>query len=750
MSATDFVRAGLFGVDVLVVISTAWLAVCACGHARRGILEPAIAGMLAAATIVIAAGALLGATGGFGPRGFLLLHLAAAGAVALLRRRVLRGDFQAALAWLRDARAWFVQPGAARALSLALLIILVGLTVISAWVQPAVLDAVTYRLPRLAHWMQVGRIDAIGSADSRMTFVAGGWEIAVAWILGATTDGYRPFGLVQAFAGWLTVAATIGLARETGLSRIGALMAGALVFAMANVVIQFTAAQTDLLTAGTFAASFYLWLRALRRKAVPILGCLGVGVSLAVKGTVFYIAPAALAWMTWFAWQHRLSVRQWVWSLCIGVVGIAAVAGPGFILNLRTYGTAFGPREMVAKHHRGFHSSGDLMDKLRWNIASSLAQNFEPHAQPWPFRETARQAGLAVAQMLPSNDPYALDGIDRRRTVTAVLNQRLPDPDITAFGWMVPLLFGIGIVTASVRWRETSARLTLIWAAGVIVFGLFFHGMHQWHQYAFRYQVLIAPWLAIVSAWSLDRLQKRLRLAVWTAVILAAANLTLHLTFASPLSGWRSVISPENSLNYFVLREWKDWSSKLDGPLLLALPEQRPLAAFYRQAFDRNVTYASAAALSALNAEELAPAAGWVVVPATRFIGREGRVAGRTWLFAGDERHPMSIAAYRRLGAEETMTPILYRHLRTQTGEGIRHELIVRTWDASPVRFAIRHELGAAGSVVVTTSAGTETHEFARGRETHVEVSLLKDTLSQVAITVRGRTSNATRVELLP
>jgi hypothetical protein len=752
MNFTDLVRLGLFGVDVGAVVLIAWLTACACGHGRRGILEPAVAWLLAGAITVIGAGTLLGQFGGFGAEGFLIVHLGLAGSMIFLRLRFLWEDLHSVQIWAREVRAYFVQSGPLRVFAISMLAVLLGLTVIAAWTQPAVLDAVTYRLPRLAHWLQEGRINAIGSPDVRMTFVAGGWEVAVAWILGATSNGYQQFGLVQAIGGWLIVGATVGLARETGLSKTGAIVAGSLVLGMANVVIQFTAAQTDLLTAGTFAAAFYLWLRATRRQSMPTLGCLGVGLSLAIKGTVFYIVPAGLIWVAWFGWKHRISMRCWVYSILIGVVGVVVFAGPGFLLNVRAYGTALGPVEMVSKHHRGFDSIGGLVDKLRWNFAASFAQNFDPHAQPWPFREAARKAGLAVAETLPSNDPYALDGIDRRSAVSAVLNQRLPDPDVTAFGWVVVLLFSVAVVTALIQPRGSTEKNVLIWTAGVTVFAVFFHGMHQWHQYEFRYEVIIAPWLAVVGASAVERTPKALGVAVIVTLALGTLNVALHVTFGSQLSGWRMVSAPQRSLSYFVLNEWREWSRQLEGPLVLVLPEQRPVSAFYRQGVSREINYGSQSAASVLTAEELSPNAGWMVVPAARFIGQEGNVVGRTWLFGGDERHPMSVAAYRRARKGERISPLVYQHLQVREGADIRHELLVRTWDSPSLHFVFHHEVGATGSYVVATNNAKLAGEFDRDRQTRVEVVVPEGTLSQIAITIREESSSGevpTLVELV-
>jgi 4-amino-4-deoxy-L-arabinose transferase-like glycosyltransferase len=735
----DAVRSLCFALNVVVVVFTAWLAVRATGHFTRGPLEALVATLLATLILVVGVGTLLGEVGWFGPGGFLIGHCGMAAGMAFLRRKDLAADLRSLGACSQQLRAALVKPADGWGVALALLGALVALSGIAVGVEPAVLDAVTYRLPRLAHWLQEGRIGVIESEDARMTFVAGGWEIAVAWVLGATSGGYQLFGVVQVISGWLTVGATIGLARETGMSRTAALLSGALMLGMGNVVVQFAAAQTDLMTAGAFAASFYLWLRALRHGQVSILGIVGVGLALAVKGTVFYLVPGALVWVLWFGWRYPLSWRKWGWSIAVGAIGVAALAGPGFWRNFRAYGAALGPRNWVAKHHQGFDSMSGLLQKYRWNLGASLAQNFEPHSQPWPLRASARSLGVQLASTLPSQDPYTLDGRDRRGWLKdAVFNLPLADADVVAFGIVALLLFSLGTVTALVGRREPAAHVVLVWAGGTIVFFLFFHGMHQWHPFEFRYQVIAAPWVAIVSGWGIERLSRGLRLVAWVLIMAATAEVAAHVTFRTHQAGWRTIVAPSRSLGYFVLSNWQNWSAELKGPLRLALPEERPVAAFYRQGISRRVTYFPQAGPDIMLAEHFVPQDGCVVVPVTRFVGREGSVAASTWLFRGDEQSPFSVAAYRRLLPGETPAPVLYRNLEVKQGAETRRDLLVKTWSSDPVRFRIRNETEVAGTFVVTTPAGVQSGTVPSSGLSDVVVALPGNAVSEVTIAVRS------------
>jgi len=119
-------------------------------------------------------------------------------------------------------------------------------------------------------------------------------------------------------------------------------------------------------------------------------------------------------------------------------------------------------------------------------------------------------------------------------------------------------------------------------------------------------------------------------------------------------TGWKSIVQPENLVVYFAAMKWREWSQDLDhagDPLLLALPEERPLAAFYRHWPPRVVAFKPEPGNNMLTAEDFVRGEkGWVIVPATRFIGREGHVAAKVLLFDGNENSIFSLASLSNIG----------------------------------------------------------------------------------------------------
>ena len=165
---------------------------------------------------------------------------------------------------------------------------------------------------------------------------------------------------------------------------------------------------------------------------------------------------------------------------------------------------------------------------------------------------------------VPIRDPFTLDGLSRKITLQETfLDRTAPDADTASFGIVAFVLFVAGSLAALVRWNRGGMQVAG-WSAGVVAFLLFFHAMQQWHPYAFRYFVLAAPWVAVVSAWGIEQLRGTARVAVWVLVLAASAEVCWSVTTRTHQSGLRAVTRPERSLTYFVSDGWGRWSDGLE------------------------------------------------------------------------------------------------------------------------------------------------------------------------------------------
>ena len=721
----------------LVAWAAGWIAVAG-GHARHGPLEALVAwgwGVLAAVTGV---GVALGWLGGIGPLGFLAGHAVLVVLLAAARRGRWRDDARAAAAAARALRTELGAGGTTAWICRGLAAALGSLAVVALLAAPATYDALAYRLPRIGAWLQAGRIGFLETADARMNYMAALPDVAMAWWLGWSGAGFGGAAVVAAAGGALAAVATIGLARQSGLGRPAAALAGLLPLGSANVLVQFTALHTDLVAAGAVAAAVFLAWRAAERGEVSWPGGLGLGVAVAAKATVFHLLPALALWAGLVAWRVRPGRSAAVRWAAAAAAGLLWFAGPGLVRNVAAYGHPLGPAEEVRRHQRWPDTPAELGAKLGLNLIATTAQLFEPHAQPPGAREPARAVGAALAAMLPARDDDAFEARGRRGALEEVLARPEPDADVVSCGVLAVLLAAAG-ATAAIGGARPGCGAMRAWAAGLALYALAQHATLQWHAYGFRFHVLAAPWLAVLGAWAIEGAGRRGRLALWASVVAIGAATGAHVMLRTHQSGWRAVAAPERSRGFFVFANWRDWTRALGGEraaLRVALPANLPVAAFFRVPGVR-AEWAREPAAAAAAAESAVPAdGGWLVVPAGLFAGREGRVAARTWLFRGDEGSAFSLAAYRRLRPGEEPAAAVYRHRVDGPETERRHALLVRAWPARGATLAIRNPDTAPWTWTVAAPGGVRSGRVAAGATVESALAVPADALAEVVVTL--------------
>lgn len=728
----------LLGVDALLIGMGAWLLVRLFADELPSALEQLLAWGLAAMGLIAGAGILLGMTGGLGRFGFLWVHLVVLVAVAGVRRAAWRDDFRAWRA-LVDWRARFLAPSRAETFLRVLLLLVVALLFgLALAAEPVVFDALTYRLSRIGHWLQEGRVVMIGGDDARLNYMPVVPDLVMAWLLGGSASGFGMVALAQTFGGLLALGATVGLARLMGVGRLPALAAGGLVLGLPNVAPQFTAAYTDLFTAGVLAAGFYLWLAALRRGHGSRWGGVAAGLALGSKGTIFYFAPGLLLAVGWLAWRHRAGANHWRRTLLAAALAVTVFALPAMIRNVRVYGGPAGPEDFVRLHHGENPGVAGSVEKLRLNLASSFVQLLEPNSQFPGWSGLTRSLGETVLRTLPKEDPYAFQGLDRHANLEKIYGVAAPDADVTSTGILLPLLALAATVAAWMRRKTADGQLALVWSVALGAFVLFLCWRVQWHPYLFRFFGLAAPWLAALAVWWLQLLPGQARAIAWIVTLAATCTGLSGALFKTYQSGWPAVVRPAQSTGFHVYQNWRAWTAALDRPdevLRPALDVNSPLAAFYRQASPRRILPEKLSTLPAGTAQAcVRPGEGWVIVPVAQFLGHEGRVMGRTWLFEGDERHPYSVAAWRALGPGEKPVPLLYRNRVVAAGPKERRELLIRGWDNKPVPLAVGNRGSAAVHCTVWTPLGVVETDVGPGAEVVFEVQLPASGLTPAAI----------------
>ncbi len=636
----------LFALDAGLVLVAAWWLALLLQPAGAGRLERLAGWLLGVPLIVVASAEVLGWCGLLGREGFLFAHALIAGGlgVAVRAKRLplvpqfgWPGGEDRTLGWLLGL----------------MLVMVLGLALLAARTNPLVFDALTYRLPRAALWLQEGRVMHFATDDARLNYMAPAPDLFAAWLLGARQAGYDLTALGQTLSGCLLLLATMGLARLTGLSQRASAGAAFVLLALSPAAAQFTSAYTDLFAGGVIAAALYLWLAAARRGKLAALGAMGAALAVASKGTLVYFVPSLLLWLAWWQRRHPLPARCWGVGLAWGALAAAVIVWPGWARNGSTYRGVAGPAESVRQHHGEWRGTAAGAEKLWLNLRSSLALNLAPVNQPWPVDRAGGAAPAALAAGLPAQDAYAFEDFNRRERLRQVLALTEPDADVAAPGWPVPLLALLAGLAASVWRGMPGAGGARWWLAGVALFVVTLHGMALWHPYLLRFTVLVAPWIAVLAVWGASSLTAWRRTAAWTLLAVLAAGGLWQGAMKTYQAGWPALAAPQRALSFVVFASWRTWSRELtplDEPLHLALPVNRPLAAFLRLPENRPVRVHPLEALRGRSAAEaVAGLDGWLVVPAGFFAGREERVERRAWSFDGNPAHEFSLAAYRRV-----------------------------------------------------------------------------------------------------
>jgi hypothetical protein len=318
-------------------------------------------------------------------------------------------------------------------------------------------------------------------------------------------------------------------------------------------------------------------------------------------------------------------------------------------------------------------------------------------------------------------------------------------------GVILPGLGLLGFVLALSR-RYPGGDDIVVLGVGLLVFAVFFHAMQQWHPYAFRYFTLASPWLAVMAVWGMQQLPAAPKSVAWTFGLGSALLVAVHMLVYTHQAGWPAVIRPEASRPAYVAAEWRRWVLMLDqagAPLRPSLPFNRPLAALYRNGSGRKVHPLGADAATGTTAEKILAdhGSGWLVVPAARFLGQEGAVAGRVWLDQGDPESPFSVAAYRRLVSGEFERPMVYRQVVRWEDGRLYHDLLVRPGANGEVSLLLASPTGFRHTIVTPLEVVRGEHQ---GGELTVKIQLPGRQVAEVRLWLEPAGSDHTPSGLPP
>jgi hypothetical protein len=250
-------------------------------------------------------------------------------------------------AWLRSL------PRPERILLTGLVGVAVILTAIALISPPNNVDSLLYHLPRVRHWAQQGSLDFYPAAYAHQLFMPPWAELTLLQIrLLFGSDRLANLLQLTSFVGCVVGVAL--LAASLGAGRAGRWLAAAFVASIPIVILEATSTQNDLVVSLwlVILANIALWeYRSGARSKFPWIVGVVVGLGLLTKATFVVYSLPLLAWML-LARLRGARVRPGLMFVGVVVVVGMAINLPHWYRTFQTFGSPFGPKDVVLDHLR--------------------------------------------------------------------------------------------------------------------------------------------------------------------------------------------------------------------------------------------------------------------------------------------------------------------------------------------------------------------------------------------------------------
>jgi len=582
----------LLAVDLLLVAALAGGVVTRLersrGDGRWGPVRTLLAAALVGLATVVLSATVAGGAGRLGWRSLLASHALLLALFALAERS--RGRPAGPRAWA----GWVARPLAAaaaplaelaaraawrrgRAAESALLAAIVGVLlfylVLALFTPPFNYDSNTYRLSRLAFWLQEGSVHHFPTNDWRQNWIGQNAELVMLWLTSFFRRDYPLVKLAQWGGGLLACLAVHQFAGWLGLPRLWRLGAAATLLGIPTLATQFVSSQSDLFTTGCLAAGLAFLPAALResRPADWLLVGAGVGLAVGAKATTLYWAPGLVVLFVAWAWHERAPVGALARGAAVALVAALPLCGFNFLLNQIEYGSPVAPKLTLS--HLGQVERRTEAPPVWANLLGIGWQLFEPHSNPLlpaALHAPAFERGLAALAahhpiyrtlhgQLPKQGGWATRGLNE---------------DEASFGLLAALAALAGAVAAAGGWARGERGRSRAVALGVAIVA--FLVVYSWmsgigvNQY--RYFCLLGPPVALLAADLFARRRGRAGRAAGGLFLVLQLATAVHVGVASRNQGLAVLRDPAAARWYPIWRASRELPALLgETPLTVGL-----------------------------------------------------------------------------------------------------------------------------------------------------------------------------------
>lgn len=390
---------------------------------------------------------------------------------------------------------------------------------------PRHLDALTYHVPRILHWMQNGSLDPYPTHIDRQIWIGAGAEYFLLHLrLLAGTD--RVLTLVQ-WLSFLGLAPVVSLiARELNASKRGEAFAILFALTLPMAITQSTGAQVDLFASFCLCVAVALLLRVRRNgigatalsDAVALGSAMGLAV-LAKAVNALYLAPF-IAWTLAALSHSRRGAKRLTLLVALASASAVAINGGQVYRNIRVWNNPLG--------NSGQYELANAVISPA-SIASNVVRNVTLHANTG-FREVN---GALYRAVVAVHDVLGIDHDDRRTTYGNShfdVPRKGEDEGLSGNRWHLLLI----VVAAVLAWR-TRPGPTALFLGCVITGALIFAAYLKWQPWNSRLHLPLFVVAAGGVAAALERSvsERTLKLTGW--FLIAFAMLPVFRNISMPI-----------------------------------------------------------------------------------------------------------------------------------------------------------------------------------------------------------------------
>ena len=456
------------------------------------------------------------------------------------------------LVWLRCRSAAWPEPPAAEITPrdpleilllpvIAALLALVGLT--SRLAVPNSWDAMTYHLPRVAHWLQDRSIAIFPTSCLYQNQHAplAEWAILQLWLLQGH-DGLTNLVEFACYAG--SIAAVSRLTELCGGSRRAALIAAFFAATLPMAMLQAASAQNDEALGFLLLCTACGCVQLSTRPTWPATLFFGASLGLALlnKATAYLFAPAFCLWVLVALLRQGLGAAL-PRLLVIALIAVTLNAGY-WARNWESSGTLLGSNEDSGP---GYRYENEIHTPAA--ILSNAIRNAALQAPQFPLAHDATVAlvrRLHRALGVDPSDPRVTNYAPYFYLPTAPLDDEIANP-------LHFLAIGLGFLAAVAAWRRVDRRAHFL-GASVLIGAFFFCLILKWQPFHSRLQLPLFFLALPVAAIGLGSLRRRIVPLVFVVVMLVDAVPLAFDSYAHPLLGSRSVFHRSVDEERFLIR----------------------------------------------------------------------------------------------------------------------------------------------------------------------------------------------------